>query len=100
MYVKRILNIIALLVIPQLATGVSTSDGTENSADNAQETEKKESRKELCDKAQKNLELLKDKSGSRTFKTNQGEIVRYSPDEIKQMIKDNESLAEDNCEDQ
>lgn len=55
-------------------------------------------RKKQCAMASKNLDILKTSQGVKTFRTSEGEIVRYSPDKIKQMIEDNEIVEKENCE--
>lgn len=55
-------------------------------------------RKKQCAMASKNLDILKKSQGVKTFRTSEGEIVRYSPDKIKQMIEDNEIVEKENCE--
>ena len=73
------------------ATDTSLAEEQKKEADEAE-------RKKQCAKARKNLDILKASQGTKTFRTSEGEIVRYSPDQIKQMIQDNEAVVKDNCE--
>ena len=73
------------------ATDTSLADEQKKEAEEAE-------RKKQCAKARKNLDILKASQGTKTFRTSEGDIVRYTPDQIKQMIKDNETVVKDNCE--
>ena len=69
-----------------------------NLADEQKKEAEEAERKKQCAKARKNLDILKGSQGTKTFRTSEGEIVRYTPDQIKKMIQDNESVVKDNCE--
>ncbi|HEC26447.1 MAG TPA: hypothetical protein ENI67_03460, partial [Gammaproteobacteria bacterium] len=65
-----------------VATDISITDGQKKEAEEVEQ-------KKQCAMARKNLGILKKSQGVKTFRTSEGEIVRYSPDKIKQMIQDN-----------
>ena len=69
-----------------------------NLADEQKKEAEEAERKKQCAKARKNLDILKGSQGTKTFRTSEGEIVRYTPDQIKQIIQDNEAVVKDNCE--
>jgi len=77
-------------------------DKTEAADTGIADEQKKEAeeveRKKQCAMASKNLDILKTSQGVKTFRTSEGEIVRYSPDKIKQMIQDNETVVKESCE--
>ncbi|HDH15569.1 MAG TPA: hypothetical protein ENG90_03690 [Gammaproteobacteria bacterium] len=73
------------------ATDTSTTDEQKKEAEEVEQ-------KKQCAMARKNLGILKTSQGVKTFRTSEGEIVRYSPDKIKQMIEDNESVVKESCE--
>ena len=74
-----------------VATDTSITDGQKKEAEEVEQ-------KKQCAMARKNLGILKKSQGVKTFRTSEGEIVRYSPDKIKQMIQDNEKVEKENCE--
>lgn len=79
--------------------GKDKAGATDTSLPDEQKKEAEEAeRKKQCAKARKNLDILKGSQGTKTFRTSAGEIVRYTPDQMKQMIQDNESVVKDNCE--
>lgn len=63
--------------------------------DQAAEDEK---RKKYCATARKNLELLRANTNDPTFTTEKGSIVRYTPDQLKKMIKESEAAEKANCD--
>jgi len=73
------------------ATDTSLADEQKKEAEEAE-------RKKQCAKARKNLDILRTSQGTKTFRTSEGEVVRYTADQIKQMIQDNEAVVKDNCE--
>jgi len=74
----------------------------ENENENSEGTKKNsadvEKQKKQCDMARKNLALLRADKGGRSFKTTEGTLVRYSPDQMKQMIEDSEIAEKESCE--
>ena len=57
-----------------------------------------EERKKYCATARKNLELLRSNMEGRTFTTEDGKIVKYSPDQLQKMIKESEAAEKANCD--
>ena len=57
-----------------------------------------EERKKYCATARKNLELLRSNMEGRTFTTEDGKIVKYSPDQLQKMIKESENAEKANCD--
>lgn len=79
--------------------GKDKAEATDTGIADEQKKEAEEvERKKQCAMASKNLDILKTSQGVKTFRTNEGEIVRYSPDKIKQMIQDNETVVKESCE--
>ncbi len=63
--------------------------------DQAAEDEK---RKKYCATARKNLELLRSNTEGRAFTTEDGKIVKYTPDQLQKMIKESEAAEKANCD--
>ena len=57
-----------------------------------------EERKKYCATARKNLELLRSNTEGRAFTTEDGKIVKYTPDQLQKMIKDSEAAEKANCD--
>jgi len=57
-----------------------------------------EERKKYCATARKNLELLRSNMQERTFTTEDGKIVKYTPDQLQKMIKESEAAEKANCD--
>ena len=57
-----------------------------------------EERKKYCATARKNLELLKSNMEGRAFTTEDGEIVKYTPDQLQKKIKESENAEKANCD--
>jgi len=57
-----------------------------------------EDRKKYCATARKNLELLRSNMEGRAFTTEDGKIVKYTPDQLQKMIKESEAAEKANCD--
>ena len=57
-----------------------------------------EERKKYCATARKNLELLRSNMEGRAFTTEDGKIVKYTPDQLQKMIKESEAAEKANCD--
>ena len=57
-----------------------------------------EERKKYCATARKNLELLRSNMEGRAFTTEDGKIVKYSPDQLQKKIKESENAEKANCD--
>jgi len=57
-----------------------------------------EERKKYCATARKNLELLRSNMEGRAFTTEDGKIVKYTPDQLQKMIKESENAEKANCD--
>ena len=57
-----------------------------------------EKRKKYCATARKNLELLRSNTEGRAFTTENGEIVKYTPDQLQKMIEESEAAEKANCD--
>lgn len=57
-----------------------------------------EKRKKYCATARKNLDLLRANMDEPTFTTEDGKIVRYTPDQLKKMIQESEAAEKANCD--
>ena len=62
------------------------------------QTAEDEKRKKYSATARKNLELLRSNTEGRAFTTENGEIVKYSPDQLQKMIKESEAAEKANCD--
>jgi len=87
-------------VMNQQTEDEAGDEKTENSKpaahkDQAAEDEK---RKKYCATARKNLELLRSNMEERTFTTEEGKIVKYTPYQLKKMIEESEAAEKANCD--
>ena len=57
-----------------------------------------EERKKYCATARKNLQLLRSNMEGRTFTTEDGKIVKYTPTQLQNMIKESEKAEKANCD--
>ena len=95
------INMQAIAVINQQEADGAQEEATKEASkpetvkDQAAEDEK---RKKYCATARKNLELLRSNTEGRAFTTENGEIVKYSPDQLQKMIKESEAAEKANCD--
>ena len=91
----------AIAVINQQEADGAAEEATEEASepevvkDQAAEDEK---RKKYCATARKNLELLRSNTEGRAFTTEDGSIVKYTPDQLQKMIKESEAAEKANCD--
>lgn len=91
----------AIAVINQQEADSAQEEATEEASkptevkDQAAEDEK---RKKYCATARKNLELLRSNTEGRAFTTEDGKIVKYTPDQLQKMIKESEAAEKANCD--
>ena len=91
----------AIAVINQQEADSAQEEATEEASkptevkDQAAEDEK---RKKYCATARKNLELLRSNTEGRAFTTEDGSIVKYTPDQLQKMIKESEAAEKANCD--
>mgnify|MGYP001828219238 CR=1 FL=1 len=95
------INMQAIAVMNQQEADGVREEATEKASkpeavnDQAAEDEK---RKKYCATARKNLELLRSNTEGRAFTTENGEIVKYSPDQLQKMIEESEAAEKANCD--
>lgn len=82
------------VVLNQQSTASGQDGGAENTGAGSEDKAELEKK---CAMARKNIDILESSKGTKTFRTSKDEIVMYTPDQIKQMIKDNKSVLEDEC---
>jgi hypothetical protein len=91
----------AIAVMNQQEADGAQEEATEEASkptevkDQAAEDEK---RKKYCATARKNLELLRSNTEGRAFTTEDGSIVKYTPDQLQKMIKESEAAEKANCD--
>ena len=99
------INMQAIAVINQQEADGAQEEATKEATKEASKPEtvkdqaaEDEKRKKYCATARKNLELLRSNTEGRAFTTENGEIVKYSPDQLQKMIKESEAAEKANCD--